>query len=361
MREQPFAVGDRARYVAWSLVIGGAIAAAAGLAADPQRTWPDLLLNGYYMLALALAGIVFIALQHLCGASWSADLRRIPEAMMSSLPVAALLMALLFFGREWLYGADRAVVHASSSKALYLSPPFFFGRMAVFLLTWIGFAWAMRRASVRLSGAFIVVFAVTFSLASFDWLMTLTRDWSSTIFAIYAFAGLFVGGLAAITLIVVMLLERGYLTGIVTEDHLHDLGKLLFAFSIFWAYIWFSQYLLIWYGNLPDETQYYLARTGNRWTALFLLNLAVNWAVPFLVLMTREAKRNRVVLKWIAVVILAGRWLDLYVAVMPAMTPSPVIHAIDVLIAAGYAAAFFLLTARALAHAPLAPERHAQT
>jgi hypothetical protein len=369
---QPFILGDRTRRIAWSLVIGGTIAAAAGLIADPQRTWPDLLLNGYYMLALALAGVVFIALQHLCGASWSADIRRVPEAMMSALPIAALLMLLLFFGREWIYGADRAAAHTSPSKAVYLSTPFFFGRMVLFVAIWIAFALAMRRASLRqdgsaapiherrlvqFSGAFIVVFAISFSLASFDWLMTLTRDWSSTIFAIYAFAGLFVGGLAAITLAVVLLLERGYLTDVVTDEHLHDLGKLLFAFSIFWAYIWFSQYLLIWYGNLPDETQYYMARTGNRWTALFLLNLVVNWVVPFLVLMAREPKRNPFVLKWIAIVMLAGRWLDLYVAVMPGLTPSPAVRILDLLITAGYAAAFFLVTTRALAAAPVVPAR----
>jgi hypothetical protein len=367
--QERFVVGARARRIAWSFVIGGALAAIAGLAADPHRTWPDLLLNGYYMLALALAGMVFIALEHLCGASWSADIRRVPEAMMSALPTAALLMLVLFFGREWLYGADRLTGHtASPSKAMYLSTPFFFGRMVLFVVVWTAFATAMRRASlrqdvssapihhrrlVRFSAAFIVVFAISFSLASFDWLMTLTRDWSSTIFAIYAFAGLFVGGLAAITLAVVLLLEGGYLTDVVTGDHLHDLGKLLFAFSIFWAYIWFSQYLLIWYGNLPDETQYYLARTGNRWTALFLLNLVVNWVVPLLVLMTREAKRNPIVLKWTAIVILAGRWLDLYLAVMPGMTPSPAIHVLDLLIAGGYAAAFFLLMTRALAGARL--------
>jgi len=373
IRHQRFVVGDRARFIAWTFAIVGAIAVAAGLVLDPQRTWPNLLLNGYYMVALALGGMVFIALEHLCGASWSTDIRRVPEAMMSALPIAALLMVMLFFGREWLYAADRAVAHTSPSKAVYLSTPFFFGRMVVFIAIWIAFALAMRRASlqqdlralpghhrhlVRFSGAFIVVFAISFSLASFDWLMTLTRDWSSTIFAIYAFAGLFVGGLAAITLAVVLLLEAGYLKDVVTEEHLHDLGKLLFAFSIFWAYIWFSQYLLIWYGNLPDETQYYMARTGTRWTALFLVNLVVNWVVPFLVLMPRETKRNPNVLKWISIVILAGRWLDLYLAVMPAVTPSPGVRVLDLLIASGYAAVFFLLMARALSQAPLVPARN---
>jgi hypothetical protein len=367
MIRQSFAIGSGAKRVAWGLVTAGAFAAAAGLAGDPGRTWPGLLVNGYYVLALALAGMVFIALQHLCGAAWSANMRRVAEAMMAALPIAALLMLALFFGRDSLYAAHAA---ASPAKARYLSTAFFFGRMALFVTVWAAFAWTMRRTSlrqdadpapvhhrrlVRSSAAFIVVFAVSFSLASFDWLMTLTRDWSSTIFAIYAFAGLLAGGVAAITLTIVLLLEAGYLEGVINENHLHDLGKLLFAFSTFWAYIWVSQYLLIWYGNLPDETPYYLARTGDAWITLFLLNVVVNWVVPFLVLMPRASKRNRTVLKWIAIVILAGRWLDLYLSVMPGMLPAPDVRVLDVVIAAGYASAFFLIATRALASAPLVP------
>jgi hypothetical protein len=369
IRHPPFVVGARTRYVAWGLVIAGAMAAAFGLAGDPQRTWPDLLLNGYYMIALALAGVVFISLQYLCGAAWSANIRRIPEAMMAVLPVAGLLMMSVFFGRQWLYAASHARA-ATSSKALYLATPFFFGRMALFVAVWAAFGWLMRRASlrqdedpapihhrrlVRCSAAFLVVFALSFSLASFDWLMTLARDWSSTIFAVYSFAGLLVGGVAAITLCVVLLLERGHLAGVVNANHLHDLGKLLFALSTFWAYIWVSQYLQIWYGNLPEETTYYISRTGEQWIGLFLLNLVVNWVVPFLVLMPRASKRNPAILKWIAMAILAGRWLDLYLAVMPEMMPAPGVGVVDVFIVAGYAGAFFLLATRALARAPLVP------
>ena len=362
-----FAIETRSRRAAWTVVAAGAAAAVAGIALDPQRTWSALLLNGYYMLAVALAGVVFIALQHLCGAAWSANMRRVAEAMMAALPAAALLMLALFFGRGTLYASH---VDLPSPKGWYLATPFFFGRMALFVAGWTAFAWTMRRTSlrqdrdgeaahhrrlVRLSAVFLVVFAVSFSLASFDWLMTLTRNWSSTIFAIYAFAGLLAGGVAAITLTTVLLVERGDLADVVNEHHLHDLGKLMFAFSTFWAYIWVSQYLLIWYGNLPDETPYYLVRTSGAWTIPFLLNVAVNWVVPFLVLMPRASKRNRRVLKWTAIVMLAGRWLDLYVAIMPALYRSPAVHAVDLAILAGCAAAFFLLATRALAAAPLVP------
>jgi len=367
MIRRDFAIDPRSRRVASALAAAGLLAVAAGLALDPRRTWANLLINGYYMLAVALSGIVFIALQHLCGAAWSANIRRVAEAMMSALPAAALLMLALFFGRATLYAAH---ADASPPKTWYLAAPFFFGRMALFIAIWAAFAWTIRRTSllqdrdgaavhhrrlVRLSAVFLVVFALSFSLASFDWLMTLTRDWSSTIFAVYAFAGLLAGGVAAITLTVVLLLERGYLTEVVNENHLHDLGKLLFAFSTFWAYIWVSQYLLIWYGNLPDETSYYLVRTTGMWIVPFLLNVAVNWVVPFLVLLPRASKRNVRVLKWVAIVVLAGRWLDLYVSVMPGMYAGPALHVLDFAIAAGCAAGFFLLATRALAAAPLVP------
>jgi len=370
IRAQRFVLAPMPRNVAWVMVAAGALAAALGLSGDPQRTWPDLLLNGFYTIALALAGMVFISLQYLAGAAWSANIRRIPEAMMSALPIAAVLMLSVFFGREWLYPAHHLAAHASPSKALYLGAPFFFGRMALIVVVWSVFADRMRRASlrqdedpapihhvrlVRYSAAFIVVFAISFALASFDWLMTLVPHWTSTMFAIYSFAGLLVGGIAAITLCVVLLLEQGYLAGVVNENHLHDLGKLLFAFSTFWAYIWFCQYLLIWYGNLPEETTYYVSRTGGNWIALFLLNVVVNWVVPFLVLMPRSSKRNPAILKWIAIAILAGRWLDLYLAVMPEMMAAPSLQAIDVLIFAGYAGVFFLMATRALASAPLVP------
>lgn len=373
IEQRRFVLGTVPRNVACAMVLVGGIAAAIGVAGDPGRTWPELLVNGFYVMTLALAGMVFISLQYLSGAAWCAGIRRIPEAMMSALPIAALLMSSLFFGRDWIYPGIHSGAHAAeplSVRALYLGVPFFFGRMELFLVVWTIFAFLMRRTSVRqdddpatrhhgrmvrYSAAFAVVFAISFSLASFDWIMTLNPRWSSTIFAIYMFAGLLVQGVAAITLTVVLLLERGYLIGVVNENHLHDLGKLLFAFSTFWAYIWFSQYLLIWYANIPEEATYYVTRTGEHWIGLFLLNVVVNWAVPFLVLLSRSSKRNPVVLKWVAIVMLAGRWLDLYVSVMPQVIAAPRVRAVDALIVAGYAGVCFLTATRALASVPLVP------
>jgi Ni/Fe-hydrogenase subunit HybB-like protein len=360
-----FVLGTAPRNAACGVVLAGAAAAAIGVAGDPQRTWPELLLNSFYIVGASLGGMVFIAIHYLSGAAWSASIRRIPEAMMAAVPVSAVLMLSLFFGREWIYPARDSGAHAR-----YLGTPFFFGRMALFVVLWTIFAVLMRRTSVRqdadpsplhhqrmvrYSAAFAVVLAVSFSLASFDWIMTLEPRWTSTIFAVYMFAGLLVQAVAAITLGVVLLRDRGHFAGIVNEDQLRDLGRLLFAFSSFWAYIWFSQYLLIWYGNIPEEATYYVRRTGEGWIALFLLNVVVNWAVPFLLLLSRSSKRNPIVLEFVAIVLLAGRWLDLYVTVMPNVIAAPDVRVTDALIAAGYAGVFFLAAGRALASVPLVP------
>ena len=366
----------RWRLLAQGLAGVGLLAAVAGIAFSPARTWPSLLVGNVYLLSLALAGALFIGIHYLSGAGWWVVVRRVAEAMMAGLPVVALLVLGLFFGRHTLYpwAHPEALEHGPlpAGKATYLSTPFVFARMVVVLGVWVLLARAIRRASlrqdedpaldhhrrlIRYSAVFVVFFALSFSVASVDWLMSLDPHWYSTIYAVYLFAGLLVSGLAVLTLIVLALRAMGPLTGVVTEEHLHDLGKLLFAFSTFWAYIWLSQYLLIWYGNLPEEVTHYLRRTRGPWSTLFFLNLIVNWAVPFLVLLPRAAKRHAGVLAGVCLLLLLGHWLDLYLLVMPESMGAPVLGVLEVLLALGYAGLFLVLTSRALAEAPLLP-RH---
>ena len=366
-----FVLAPRARTIARIAATAGAAAIVVGLVVDPDRVWPNLLMNGFLAVAIALAGIVAIALQFLSGAEWNAKIRRVPEAMMAPLPAAGVVMLALFFGRERLYPWSRAASDAADhTHPIYFGAPMFFGRMALFIAVWTLFARLIRRTSLeqdrdeasthgerltRYSAAFMVVFAVSFSLASFDWLMSVVPHWSSTIFAVYWFAGVLAGGTAAITLAIVLLIEAGHFEEVAGAELRHDLGKLLFAFSTFWAYIWLSQYLLIWYGNLPEETPYYINRTSDRWIAVFLLNLALNWLIPFVVLMGRDAKRRAPVLKWVSIVMLAGRWVDLYVTVMPEMIAAPNLRLLDLAMVIGCGGAFFLTAARALERAPLIP------
>jgi hypothetical protein len=245
--------------------------------------------------------------------------------------------------------------------------------MVFTLAVWMFFARLFRRTSLqqdqnpgrslflhqrltRYSVLFILAFALTFTLGAFDWLLSLDPQWSSTMFGFYVFAGTFVQGIAAITLAVVLLKERGDFAAAVSRHQLHDLGKMLFAFSVFWAYIWTCQYLLIWYGNIPEEVTHYVKRTNGPWLYLFALNLFLNWVVPFVTLLSIWAKSTPRVLKIICITVLLGHWLDLYLLIMPAVWNTPRIGVFEIPIAAGCAALVYLLFTRALGKAPLWPK-----
>jgi hypothetical protein len=359
------------RWVGATALLIGATAIAVGLLRDATRIWSDLLVNGFFVLAAALGGLMFLAVHHLSGAAWSAGVRRVAEALTCALPIAAMMMLGLFFGRQSLYpwaGAPSLAREAGPAGSWYFAPPFVFARMALFLTLWTALAMSIRRASarqdesadpihhrrmVRVSAIFAVVFAWSFSLAAVDWLLSLDPHWSSTIFAVYVFAGVLVEGVATITFVTVLLHERGLLVDVVNANHLHDLGKLLFAFTTFWAYIWFSQYLLIWYGNLPEEAGYYQVRTEPAWLVWFLANLIVNWVVPFLILLPRASKRRPLVLKRVAMIILLGRWLDVYLLVAPQTTQRPVFGLLEIAIALAYVGITWHVVSGALARRPL--------
>ncbi|MBI1788829.1 MAG: hypothetical protein HYR60_14920, partial [Acidobacteria bacterium] len=258
-------------------------------------------------------------------------------------------------------------------KRFWLNRPFFLVRAAIYLALWIWFAHKLVGASrrqdedgdlvhtsrnIRTSAIFLVVFALTVWLASYDWIMSLEPEWYSTIFGIYNFAGLVLSGLAVINIVAVGLERRGVLRGFLTAEHLHDLGKLLFAFSTFWMYIWFSQYMLIWYANIPEESAYFVKRLQGFWEPLFILNVLLNWVVPFVVLLHVPAKRSPGMLLKISWVILVGRWVDLYLMVMPPFAgKNPVFGVWEVGTMLGAAGVFFLTVIRALSEAPVVPLR----
>ncbi len=372
-------ISEFERRALYGLLFIGAIGAAAGLFFSPQLFWPSLLQNSFFYLSLALGALVFVAIQFLANAGWSVALRRVPEAMMGYLPVGAIAMLTVFFGRhvlyEWTHPEVVQASHALQAKAAYLNTPFFFARMAVFLLLWTIFMRLLRRESReqdmdgsiihtlrnrKFAAIFIVLFAITFTLASFDWLMSVEPEFYSTIYAFYCFSGLFVSGIAAITLLVILLRGRGLLPQ-VNEEHLHNLGKLVLSFATFWAYIWLSQYLLIYYTNLPEETVYYLRRTSTPgWQFLFILNLLLSWLIPFGMLLSRRAKRGTGWLTAACVIVLAGHWLDLYLMIMPGLGLQawPGLPGLAALaMTCGFGALFFLVFQRNLGHSSLTPQR----
>ena len=316
-----------------------------GLIISPALTWSGLLIAAIYVLGLGLGAMLFITLHFITKAGWSTAFRRIPEAMTIALPLGTILMALiLLFGLPSLYGwaTPSAAKPIPSHLVRWLTPRFFSMRAVVYLAAWLLFASAIVRTSrrqdrdsrvsftwrnLRLSAAFLVVFGITISLATFDWLMSLQPPWISTIYGVYNFAGIFLSGLAAITLLLITVCRYGPFRRTITDAHLADLGRYIFAFSIFWAYIWFSQYMLIWYANLGEEVPFYLLRHSGGWAIVSIVNLALNFGLPFLLLMTASAKRNPRTLQRACILILLGHWIDLYWLIAPASagsTPIPV-------------------------------------
>ena len=344
----------------------------AGLYFDSSRLWPNLLLLSFLMICVSLAGTVFIALQYVTGASWSVALRRIAEAAAALLPLGGAGMLIILFLHPqiypWAEGSHESMPHF---RALWLDLTFFRVRAVVYLLLWTFFTAGLLRGSrqqdedglpshsrrnVRLSAAFLFVFGITFWLASFDWIMSVEPGWYSTIFGFYNFAGLFLAGLCVITLAATWMSLRKPMQEVITPSHLHDLGKLLFAFSTFWMYLWFSQFMLIWYANIPEESVYFVTRLHGLWRPLFYLNVAVNWVVPFLVLLPRTHKMRPGLLARVALLLLVGRWLDLYLMILPPyLGPKPAIGLWEIGLALGAVGIFGRAFFTAFRSAPAVP------
>jgi hypothetical protein len=303
---------------------------------SPERIWANILVVGFWQVSVTLGALIVIALSYVVKAGWFVILRRIPEAIARAFPLGAVIILATAFGIHSLYEWSHTDVVLADpilkAKMPWLNSTFFIIRMVLCLGIWWFFINAITGNSykqdeekgldrfysnIKLSAIFLVVLAITFTVASFDWLMSIQPHWFSTIFGWYNFMGALVGGLAMVTMVAILLDRWGSFEGLLTKEHLHDLGKYLFAFSTFWAYLWFSQYILIWYANIPEETSYYILRHGSYWSGVSMFSLVLNWVVPFVFLMQRPAKRNSVNLLRVSFIILVGRWVDLYVQVFP--------------------------------------------
>lgn len=311
-------IGQRFKGIAWTLVALGTLCLLAGFLGHRAATWANVLLAAYNLTGVALGGLFLLAIQAVTGARWSDPILKAHRAMPALLPIALGLTLLLWFGAGDLYPWARpeaASEPVMRVRMVWLDKPFFFARTLAFFLLW----WFMgRRLVERGKGAapFLLVFGVTFALANFDWIMSLEPSWSSTIFAIYGFSGMFLQAIAIVTASAIVLRRVGLLPRI-SQARNHDLGKLLFAFSCFWAYIWLSQFLLIWYANIPEETGPIRLMLHLPWSPLFYLNLALNFGLPFVLLLQREAKENEGILIAACASVLVGHWLDVYLMILP--------------------------------------------
>lgn len=348
------------------------------------RLFANLWINNMYFTGLSIIGVFFVAIQYVAQAGWSAGFKRIPIAFGNWLPFSFVLIlgVFLFANHDLFHWTHESLYDESSAdydsiiagKAWYLDTTFYLIRMVVYFAVWYLLFNAIKkrmyaedleggetnwRKNLGLSAAFLVFFGYSSSMAAWDWIMSIDPHWFSTMFGWYVFASWWVSGLALITFIVVLLKDQGYLS-IVNENHLHDLGKLVFGFSVFWTYIWFSQFLLIYYANIPEETIYFVERLqSDKYAPFFFINLIVNFVLPFLLLMTRQAKRHTRILKVVMPIILVGHWIDFYLMITPGtLKENGGFGLLEIGLAMVYLAAFLYVVLSSLAKQPLVAKNH---
>lgn len=394
---EKFTVPKRYNTIAFALMAVGLLAIVglyitSGSKSDPHqqaRFWSSLLMNSVYFLLIVNASMFFICATTLAWGGWQMSFRRVPEAISAAVPVVGtisgvILLAIVFGSNHEIYHWTNAE-HVKHDKILNFKKGFlnkgFFTFMTLFtIIGWSVLGWKMRQLSRSLddkplgsveegrkyiwkntvwAAVYIVVFALTvMSSIPWLWLMSIDAHWYSTMYSWYTFASSFVAGMSLIALFVVYLKNTGYLE-LTNEEHLHDIGKFMFAFSVFWTYLWFSQFMLIWYANIPEETTYFKPRAQGIYSGIFWLMFMINFLAPLLLLMRRSAKRNYGTITFMALLIIFGHWLDFFQMVFPGPSPDHVPMILyDFCIALGFAGLVMFLVGRALSKAPLLAKNH---
>ena len=324
----------------------GAVALGAslflGFTGDKAQFMHSYLTAYAWILSIGLGALWWVVLQHLVNAKWSTVVRRVGEILASTMPMLALLSLPIviptLMGDTTLYiwadGNKMQADHMLHKKAAYLNKDFFVVRLVIYFVFWGVLSRFLFSKSVEqdktgapeirsklqgLCAPSMILLALTLTFASIDFLMTLEPKWYSTIFGVYYFAGAVVSFHSFFALTLMWLQKNGRLAKSVTSEHYHDIGKMMFAFTAFWAYIAFSQFMLIWYANIPEETEWYHLRAHGPWGMVSFAMIAVNFVIPFFGLMSRHVKRNRFGLGFWAVWILVVHWLDMFWLVKPHM------------------------------------------
>jgi hypothetical protein len=350
--------------------------------------WGTLMYNTIFWTLICNAAMFFLSFSAMAQAAWMQSFRRVPEAISTMVPIfgGITLMVLLYiiFDHKhhvyhWLDAEAVAKDPILKGKVGFLNPTFFVIWTTLTITLWSYFGYRMRQLnnqadvapmdastakafniqSMVRSGFFLVWFGLTVaSTIPWLWMMSIDAHWYSTMYSWYTFASTFVAGMALIALWVVYLKNKGYLE-LTNNEHLHDIAKFMFAFSIFWTYLWFSQYMLIWYANIPEETVYFKHRVQGPYKAIFFLNLIINFLAPLLILMKRSAKRNYTLVALMAVVIIFGHWIDFYQMVMGSLMKEHVeLGVLDFGILAFFVGVMIFFVAKALASKPLIAKYH---
>ncbi|PJZ68225.1 hypothetical protein CH373_17790 [Leptospira perolatii] len=301
--------------------------------------WSAYLVGVFFILGIALAGVFFTSLGHITGAHWPVTLRRLTEGYGMFLPVVSILMLILVLGAHDLYewshtdSPEVQADHILQHKKPLLNMGAYTAIVLILGAAWSAFGYLFYKRSVSqdtdkdvnhtkfsavLAGGFIVFFALSFSLASIELIMSLTPHWFSTMFGVYCFAAAYQAGLSSFVVMAYFLKKKGYLGNLVNENHIHDLGKFMLGFTVFWAYVGFSQFMLIWYANIPEETFFFEQRLTGGWEYITLAIPAIKFAVPFMLLLNRPNKRDIEFLVKVAIWILLTQITEIFWLVYPA-------------------------------------------
>ncbi len=310
-----------------------------------NRPWSAIYVAIFFFMMLSLGVLAFYAIQQVAQAGWSIVLFRVMEGITAYLPIGAVILFVFlvlssmhmnhvfaWMNPELLDPTSPKFDHLLAEKASYLNVPFFLIRAAIYIIGWVLYQRYARKQTLALdkavegnlthykkmmgaSAAFLVFFLVSESMMSWDWLMSIDHHWFSTLYGWYVFAGMFVSGITTIAMVTVYLKSRGYLE-YVNDSHLHDLAKFMFGFSIFWTYLWFSQFMLIWYADIPEEVTYY-AQRFEEIKGPFMAMVVMNFVFPILVLMNSDYKRLPWFIIIAGVIVLVGHYIDVYVLITP--------------------------------------------
>lgn len=368
------------------VLIIGAITLLGGDHTAQTRFWIVLVHNSVFFLLITVASVFIQAAASLAHGGWIVAYKRVPEAIGANVWVFGVIAAIILFLGAFVFNIDGHNpiyhwVHPHGDKILegksgFLNPGMFIGFTVVTIALWSFFGRKFRSLSLqqetapknstriyynmmRWSAGFLLVYALTqMSTTPWLWIMSIDAHWYSTMFSWYTFASAFVSGISIILLFVVFLKNQGNLE-IVNREHIHDLGKLMFAFSIFWTYVWFAQYMLIWYSNIPEETVYFKMRQQGPYGLIWYSVFIINFIMPILILMARPSKRNYFTVTFMAMIIIFGHWLDFYIMTMPGpLGEHWHLDWYELGIFAGFIGILIFTVSRTLARASLVPNNH---
>ncbi len=320
----------------WVGLVAAGVGVLGSFAARGGHFYFSWLVAFMYFLSIALGALFFELTLFVCRAGWSVTMRRVIENIMATLPVFAVLFVPIWLGRHdlfvWTHADEVAKSHVLQGKSPYLNERFFAIRAILYFIAWGGLGTYFSLQSQKqdetgdekitrrlqaISAPGLIVFSLTLTLAAVDWLMSLEPEWYSTMWGVYYFSGSVLAIFAFLIVSIAFIQARGRLQGVVTVEHVHDVGKLLFAFVVFWTYIAFSQYFLIWYGNIPEETAYFMLRQQGSWPKIGKILIFGHFMLPFFFLMPRAMKRSRTMLVAAALWLLVMHYFDVYWCVMP--------------------------------------------